>query len=305
MKKFSLFVFVIVVFFLGLKTSLAFTAPSKPNSFVNDYAGILNASEKVNLENKISNFEKQTSNEIAVVIIPSLDGDVIENVAQDIFTKWGVGKADKDNGVLLLISIEEHKIRIQTGYGVEGSLTDLTTSYIQSDVMTPNFKQGNYYIGINGAVDKMIESLGGNNIIPENYSTSKKSNINFNFVLFLFIVFLQFSIKIMSRSKSWWLGGVLGLVPGAVIVWFFEIHNTIAIALLLGIPAFLGLLLDYSVSRKSDAQEYHKKTGRFPWWYFGPWGGGGMGGFGGGSFGGGFGGFGGGRSGGGGSSGSW
>ena len=107
------------VLFLPLLVA-AFTVPERPTGFVQDYAGILSSEEVAQLEEKIQNFERGTTNEIAVVTIKSLDGDVIENVAQEIFTKWGIGKTDKNNGVLLLIALEERKTRIHTGYGVEG-----------------------------------------------------------------------------------------------------------------------------------------------------------------------------------------
>src|SRR3989344_5994281 len=165
--------------------ALAFTVPGKPSMYLNDYAKILTAEQVSTLENKLQSFARQTTNEIAVVTIPSLDGDTIENVAQEIFTKWGIGKADKNNGVLLLISLIDRKTRIHTGYGVEGDLTDIGASYIQSDVITPAFRAGDYFVGINGAVDKMIEVLGGNNIIPEDYSNTPKFNINWEFIVVL------------------------------------------------------------------------------------------------------------------------
>ena len=202
------FYFKTVLAFLFIPTILlAFTVPNRPTSFVSDYAGMLSAQEKSDLEQKISNFEKATSNEIAVVTIPSLDGDTIENVAQEIFTKWGIGKADKNNGVLVLISLADRKTRIHTGYGVEGELTDIGTSYIQSDVISPAFKEGKYYDGLNGAVDKIIEALGGTNIVPENYS-QEKSGANFEFFFWIFIIFFQIVLSLLSRTKSWWGAGV-------------------------------------------------------------------------------------------------
>src|SRR3990167_10225583 len=90
---------------------LAFTVPSQPSSFVSDYAHIILPEEVSVLENKIKSFERETSGEIAIVTIPSLDGDTIENIAQEIFTKWGIVKEDKDNGVLLLISIGDRETR--------------------------------------------------------------------------------------------------------------------------------------------------------------------------------------------------
>ncbi|TSD02640.1 MAG: uncharacterized protein Athens071416_576 [Parcubacteria group bacterium Athens0714_16] len=200
---------------------LAFAVPEKPSSFVSDYAEILKPEEKLVLESKLSEFEKQTTNEIAVVTIKSLDGNTIENIAQEIFTQWGIGKKDKNNGVLLLISLEDRQTRIQTGYGVEPYLTDIGTSYIQSDVIAGEFKFGAYFSGINRAVDKMIEALGGQQIVPEGYSqNSNKPKFSFNFIIFILFAF-QWVIAILARSKSWWAGGIFGGVVGLAIAVFF------------------------------------------------------------------------------------
>ncbi len=287
-----------LMFFVGAHVGLAFDVPDRPQSFVNDYANILSVEEKSTLDIRVKNFEEKTSNEIAIVIISSLDGDTIENVAQDIFTKWSIGKNDKNNGVLLLIAIENRKTRIHTGYGVEGVLTDIGTSYIQSEIMAPAFRENNYYAGIDGALNKMIKALGGNDIVPEGYSentTSKtfKMNIDVFFALGFFL--LQWLVAILGRSKSWWGGGILGAVIGGA-VWLFASFSVIFSVVLFFFLIIFGLGLDFFVSRKYQAIK--NAGGHFPWWIGG-------GGFGGGKSGSGFGGFGGGFSGGGGSSGSW
>lgn len=273
--------------------ALAFTVPEKPNTYVNDYAKILTVEETTALETKIESFERNTTNEIAVVTIESLEGDTVENVAQQIFTKWGIGKKDKNNGVLLLVAVSDRKTRIHTGYGVEGDLTDIGTSYIQRDIMTPAFRNEDYYGGINGAVDKMIEALGGSNIVPEGYS-EEKSGLRWDYIFILGFIFLQWLVAILAKSKSWWAGGVVGAVIGVILMFVFTLTIGI-IALVVLTP--LGLLFDYLVSK---AYKDAKSGGKTPPWFFGG------GGFGGGSHGGGgFGGFGGGMSGGGGSSGRW
>jgi uncharacterized protein len=281
----SLFLFPVFV--------VAFIVPEKPTGFVQDYAKILSAEQITAIETKLSSFEKNTTNEIAVVTIPSLDGDIIENVAQEIFTKWGIGKKDKNNGVLLLISLTDRKTRIHIGYGVEGDLTDLGTSYIQQDVITPAFRAGDYYAGINGAVDKMIEALSGNNIVPADYSSKPKFNVNWEWVVIVGFILLQWGGAILARSKSWWAGGIVGALVGVVGFFFFSVVAGIVLIVIL-IP--LGLLFDYIVSKSYGK---YKSGGGMPPWFLGG------GGFGGGSSGGGFGGFGGGSSGGGGSSSSW
>ncbi len=288
----------LVVLILPFSVS-AFTVPEKPTGFVQDYAKILSEEQVIQLELKLENYEKFSTNEIAVVAIQSLDGDTIENVAQEIFTKWGIGKKDKNNGVLFLISVSDRQTRIHTGYGVEGDLTDIGTSYIQRDVVTPAFRAGDYYAGINGAVDKMIESLGGTNIVPDNYSaTPKRSGINWNMIFIMSIILIQFVAAMLGKSKSWWAGGVLGGAVG-VVLWIFGIFalSIIMYGIIFVTLVFFGLAFDFMVSKAHDTKN---QTGSFPLWF---WflGGGGRGGSGGSSGGG----FGGGGSGGGGSSGRW
>lgn len=269
----------------------AFTVPQKPTGFIQDYVGVLTRDQVLDLETKLENYEKNTTNEIVVVIIKSLDGDTIENVAQDIFTKWGIGKKGVDNGVLLLVSIEDRKTRIHTGYGVEGFLTDIGTSYIQSDIIAPAFRKGDYYGGISLAVGNMVESLSGADIVPRDYS-GNKSKVPWDFVFIVFIFFIQILAAVLARSRSWWGGGVLGGVFGLAIWHFFIASIVIAVPVLVVLVLF-GLFFDYLVSKSYNES---RLTGVYPWW---------MRGGGGGSGGGGFGGFGGGGSGGGGSSGSW
>ncbi|MCM2339352.1 MAG: TPM domain-containing protein [Burkholderiales bacterium] len=298
MKK-ILFLILFFVLFFGVQNCLAFNVPDKPNKFVNDYTKTFSEGDKDILEVKISNFEKESTNEIAIVLIPSLDGDTIENVAQEIFTKWGIGKKDKNNGVLMLIAMEEHKTRIHTGYGVEGALTDIGTSYIQSDIMSPAFREGKYFAGIDGALDKIIESLKGENIVPEGYeeaTTAKTIKKNFEIFFVLGFIILQWLVAILRRSKSWWAGGVLGGVAG-IVIWLFASLSIILSGIIFIFLVIFGLGLDYFVSK--TYQKAKDSGNHFPWWIGG-------GGFGGGnSSGSGFGGFGGGMSGGGGSSSSW
>ncbi len=301
MKKYLL---IILIFFPAI--ILAFTVPARPTGFVQDYANLLTADQVSVLESKLENFERQTTDEIAVVTIPSLDGDTIENVAQDIFTKWGIGKKDKNNGVLLLISLAEHKTRIQTGYGVEGDLTDVGTAFIQDQAIRPAFREGDYYSGIATAVGDMVEILGGNNtIVPQDYSPQDNtqdngSGLNWQFIILIIFITFQWFVTILARSKSWWGGGIFGGVIGAVL-WgahIIFVSNLFSGIMFVGL-ILLGLLLDYHVSK---AYTKYKDTGIHPPWFLGGGGfGGGRGGFGGG----GFGGFGGGGSGGGGSSGGW
>jgi len=272
---------------------LAYANPGKPSGFVNDYAGILASDQKIALENKLASLEQETGNEIAIVTIPNLGGDTIENFAVKLFEDWKIGKKGKDNGILVLVVKEERKIKIEVGYGLEGALTDAQSFWIIDKIMKPAFQQENYYQGIDGAADKIIAATKGETIPGEN--TDGNLNILNNLPALLgwgFFILLWLG-SILGRSKSWWLGGIIGGVIGIIIGFIkgFLFFGVISFLILI----LFGLLFDFFVSR---AYKTGKEKGRIPWWAGGGRRGGGFPGSG-------FGGFGGGRSGGGGASGGW
>jgi len=159
MKK-ALAVFVL---FLMFSVTLAFAAKfPAPVGYVNDFAKILDSDTARTLEGKISQYEKLTSIEIAIVTLKSLDGWAdIEECAVELFKEWGIGKKSKDNGVLILVAPNDRKIRIEVGYGLEGDLTDGRAGQILDKFAIPAFKEGNYPKGIIQTVDGVISVLGG------------------------------------------------------------------------------------------------------------------------------------------------
>lgn len=274
-------------------TLLAYVSPGQPSGFVNDFAGILNSEEKISLETKLMQFEKDSGNEISVAIIKSLEDDTIEDYAVNLFSDWGIGKKDNDNGILLLIAMDERKMRIEVGYGLEGALTDIQSASIIADTIRPAFQRGDYYLGIDMAVDNMISATKGEYTVASGGGVNSINSDQVLNILTYALFALVWLASILARSKSWWAGGVVGGVLGiiaGVVFGFFYVGFT-ALALL--VP--FGLFLDFMVSR---AYQRGAETGHYPWWIGGgPHGGGGLGG--------GFRGFGGGGSGGGGSSGDW
>ena len=272
---------------------LAYQNLGTPKGFINDFAGMLTAEQKQALETKISSFEKDTSNELVVVTIPNLAGDTIENFAVKLFEDWKIGKKNKDNGALLLIARDDRQMRIEVGYGLEGSLTDAQSFWIIQNVLKPAFQKGDFYGGINSGIDNIISITKGEFRPDVNSNSSKGFSVNSIFFMIWgsWILFVWLG-SILARSKSWWGGGVAGGAIALIIGLVFTLLFALVSAVIL-IP--LGLWLDYVVSRKYKVV---KETGQpLPWW---------IGGRGGSSNdGGGFGGFGGGGSGGGGSSESW
>ncbi|MFZ4631770.1 MAG: TPM domain-containing protein [Patescibacteria group bacterium] len=300
MKKFFLYIFCFCVFLSVGFSARAYSNPGKPAGFVNDYAGMLSSAQVSELNNKLIQFSKDTSNEISVVTINTLEGDTIENYAVKLFADWKIGKDKKDNGVLLLISLSDRKMRIEVGYGLEGALPDATAYEIVTNTLKPAFQNSNYYEGINASVDKIISATRGEYTADPVSTKLSFKNLSIDSIFWIFIgIFYALSAlwRYLAKSKSWWEGGVIGLVIGLTIAAVF--FRTFVYFIILPISvAIFGLIADYLVSRVLPQPKPQGKNNGGGFWFLGGGGGGRSGG-------GGFGGFGGGGSGGGGSSGGW
>lgn len=130
----------------------------KPTQFlVNDFAGLLSRQEVVALGQKLRDYAAETSTQIVVVTETSLEGDDPFEYTQRLATTWGIGGSENNNGVLLYIAKDDRQVRIQTGYGTEGFLPDVTAKRIIEGIITPAFREGRYYDGINRATDAIMD----------------------------------------------------------------------------------------------------------------------------------------------------
>src|SRR5665213_2332368 len=154
----------ITILLLLLVTALAAFSqhlPPKSGTLVTDYTNTLSAGDKQQLENKLVAFNDSTTTQIAVVIMKSVGDYDINEYGQKLGRAWGIGTKGKNNGLLLLIALDDHKVTIQTGYGAEGAVTDAATHQIIQDDIVPRFRQNDYYGGINAATDDMIKLMKG------------------------------------------------------------------------------------------------------------------------------------------------
>ena len=135
--------------------------PAQLRKYVTDETGTLTPSQINSLNSKLSNEDKTNSNQIIVYMIPSLEGESLEDVSIRLAEKNKIGKKDKNNGVLILVVKNDRKIRIEVGYGLEGVLTDAKSSSIIRNEITPGFKSGKYYEGINNGVDAILSVIKG------------------------------------------------------------------------------------------------------------------------------------------------
>ena len=280
--------------------AFAYVSPGRATGLVNDFASVLSVADKTSLEQQLTALQQQTSAEIAVAIVPTVGRDeTIETYAVKLFEEWGVGQKGKDNGALILVAIQDREMRIEVGYGMEGIIPDATAFAIVQKILTPKFAAGDFAGGLREAVTVMGAAIAGDSSTLPSASSETDSQIDswaFFYIFFLAITLIRSLFIALARTKSWWLGGVLGGIGGGIIGLVFSSLLLFGIGVLLLVP--LGLIIDYFVSRL--AGKITKKDHNI--WWGGPFGGGrGGGGFGGG----GFGGFGGGGSGGGGASGRW
>ena len=292
---------------LGLTLALfsVFAAPlfaltfPQPQGYVSDFAGLLSLSGKNRIETQLALLEKETTTQVAVVTVKSLDGTSIEDYANRLFETWGIGMKGRDNGVLLLVAAGERKVRIEVGYGVEAVITDSRAGRILDFEVLPAFKRGDYEAGIIAGVNS-IEGYIRSGTPPsleedEAGSASVFEDIGFFVLFFIGITLVSYLFSYMSRTKSIWLGGIVGALAGVGLGALIGSWIAFAIApILLG---GAGTGLDWVLSRNYQSR---RASGKPTTWTM-SWGG-----FsGGGRSGGGFGGFGGGMSGGGGASRGW
>ena len=175
MKRSFLFLFLIFSVCVYAQTDVVPKKPSLAEGLVLDQTNTLTSEQLVTLRAKLLAYDRSTSNQIAVVIIPTLKGNSIEDVALEIGRGWGVGQANNDNGVVILIAKNDRKMRIEVGTGLEGAVTDYVSSSIIQNTLRPNFREDNYYRGLTEAVDEIIKAAEGRYKAPEGYG--KKSGI--------------------------------------------------------------------------------------------------------------------------------
>ncbi|TNH04179.1 TPM domain-containing protein [Testudinibacter sp. TR-2022] len=143
--------------------AMAVELPPPPNPFryVSDYTNVLTAAQQNALENKLATYGKQTSSQIALVILPTVGDNEIAEFAFALVDKWGIGRKGLNNGVLMLIALNDRKIFIAPGQGLEGALPDALLSQLIRNEITPYFKQNNYYQGIDNGLNAIIAASKG------------------------------------------------------------------------------------------------------------------------------------------------
>jgi uncharacterized protein len=218
MRKILLIIF--LFFSIGAVAQVEKAIPAAPNPprLYNDFTkgkNFLTSDQSQYLESKLVAYDDSTSNQVVIVIVETLQGYSANEYATALGRKWGVGGKENNNGVVVLISTEpgNRDAYIATGYGLEGAIPDITAKHILDEQLIPEFKNGNYYTGLNKTVDALIKAASGEYTAPPNYGRTNKDGKIFK--LIIAIIFIIIFISSVGRgggkgggyaSRRGWMG---------------------------------------------------------------------------------------------------
>jgi uncharacterized protein len=172
---------------------------------IHDDAHVLSQQDKAMLEYLVKAEEDSTSSQIAVLIIPSLEGDDIDSYANRVYNDWKLGQAKRDNGVLFVVAIEDRKMRIEVGRGLEGVLTDAQSSRIDRNRVAPYFRQGDYTSGVKAGIVAIIQTIKGE-YVNDQPVKQKRGKRPFSWVSLIVLLII---IIISSRRRGGGRGGYM------------------------------------------------------------------------------------------------
>ena len=225
--------------FATCSASAALVAIPALKTRVTDLTQTLTSIQQVQLETKLASFQQQKGSQIAVLIVPSTQPEDIAQYSIRVAEAWKLGREKPDDGILVLVAKNDHKMRIEVGYGLEGAIPDLTAKRIITEVMAPSFKQGDFYGGINNAVDKLIGLTNGEHLPAPERKSNKSSNFDNILPLLLFggLISGLFLRSILGNFMGSAVNG--GLLGTALWILGFALGG----ALLLGMLAFFFTMM--------------------------------------------------------------
>ena len=201
---------IVLITIVLISSTTALTAMDVPDlkGYVNDYAGILSSSEEQQIAQILSSLEQSTTAQGALLVVSTLEGESIESFSIRTAEAWKLGQTEKDNGLLIIMAVEEKKVRMEVGYGLEGLLTDAKSGYIIREIIIPEFKKGNFANGLYQGVAVASGVIGSTIDISEKETTSSSQSqrrsstgIPINLLVFI-IIFIVSGIARRGRRGS-------------------------------------------------------------------------------------------------------
>ena len=211
--------FTLLSVFCIVPLAFALNIPNPTGRYVSDFALILSPSAASQLENSLETFERETSNQILVVTMPSLEGGSLEDFSIRLAEKWKAGTQKKDNGAILLIFKEDRAVRIEVGYGLEGALPDIICSQIIQNQIVPAFRAGDYDKGVLSAVESMMAATRGEyKAEPKRDMGNWQSYAYFLMLLYFILPPLFYAVLFALGGFLWGFPGILGALLAIVVL---------------------------------------------------------------------------------------
>ncbi len=248
---------------------LAFTLlnaqPAFPEltSRVVDEASLFSATQKAELESILENHENNTSNQVVVVTLKSLDGYDIRDYGLELGRAWGIGQKDKNNGVLLIIAPNERKVSIEVGYGLEGALPDATAKSIIDQRILPYFKEGDYFGGAKFGVDAIISAIKGEYVSYEVESSSKSFKFS-DLIVPLIFLFVFIAGPVFGKKNKFDANNIIPalIFSGFVGIFTWVMFSILLLSITLSIIVFISMLFaDPTVYENSSGGSYSGYSG--------------------------------------------
>ncbi len=251
----------IFLLFLLLPSSVLGLKVPPLKARVNDYAGILSKLTVSQLETMLATLEQTDSTQIAVLTIPSLKGDNLEQFSLRVVETWKLGQKNADNGALLLISRDDRKIRIEVGYGIEGTLTDMISGQIIRNIIVPEFKKSNFDQGVTNGVTAMIQVTRGEFTAPASTGSDDAPELG-GFLLITASLFTYLGTMFKNRKVASVIIGAIGLPLIGLFCFGFNILM-LGGFILLGMifPLLFSLFFSHSASGTSSSGGFYSSGG--------------------------------------------
>jgi uncharacterized protein len=184
---------------LATKSQAAEVIPPKPDRYFNDYAGVVSNSAALRFNEELAQFERETSDQVVVAIFPKMQSDSdIADYTQRVAQAWGVGQKERRNGVVLFVFVQDRKMFIQVGYGLEGALPDITAFDITEYKMKPRFRNGDYEGGIATGIDNIFKAIRGEYKGSGN-TVAERNRRDGGAPSFLFFIIFLIALIVISR----------------------------------------------------------------------------------------------------------
>jgi uncharacterized protein len=173
-----------------------------PTGRVNDYAGLLRPAEREQLESRLAERERATGAQVVVAIFPSLEGESLEDYSIRLAQKWRIGQKSLDNGVILLIFVNDRKMRLEVGYGLEPVIPDIVAGALIRETLAPRFREQRYAAGIEASADAIYARIAGDTRAPPPRPPAQGRPLPLATLLLLLLIFGVFGVAILSAMRN-------------------------------------------------------------------------------------------------------